>query len=153
MRKTVSLMTIYYLLLPFAAALPGIAFTPGPWYVALQKPMGTPPGIVFPVAWTLLYLLMGIAVARVARTSHPLRQAALRLFYLQLLLNAAWTVFFFGLQQPVFALVDLLMLDAAVLLTLLVFRRIDRVAGALLLPYLLWIAFATYLNAGIVWLN
>lgn len=153
MRPSSALATSGYLLLPFAAALPGVLFTPGAWYAGLQKPPGTPPDAVFPVVWTLLYLMMGIAAARVARSAHPLRQAALRLFWLQLLLNAAWTVLFFGLRLPLPALLELLLLDAAVLLTLVVFRRIHRLAGALLLPYLLWILYATYLNAGIVLLN
>lgn len=153
MRSLLSPTTLGYVALPFVAAIPGALFRPGAWYAALAKPAGTPPGAVFPVVWMSLYLLMGIAAALVANTSHSLRQTALRLFFLQLALNAAWSVLFFGLHLPTVALVELLVLDGAVLLTLLVFRRLQPLAGALLLPYLAWIAFATYLNAGIVVLN
>lgn len=153
MRNTSLPSTLYYLAIPFAAAATGIIFRPGSWYAALEKPLGTPPDIVFPIVWMTLYLLMGIAAVLVAQHPHPLRQLALRLFHLQLLCNALWSFLFFGLQRPLLGLLDIAALLATVALTLLAFRRVRALAGLLLWPYLAWLLYAAYLNAGILVLN
>lgn len=140
----------------FTAALPGVLVAPelDGWFAELQRPTFAPPNGVFGPVWTVLYLLMGTAAglvwARVKLT--PVRNALL-LYGAQLLLNALWTVVFFGLHSPHGALVVILLLLLFIVLTIRAFLPINRTAGRLLLPYLLWVAFATVLNAGYVYLN
>jgi tryptophan-rich sensory protein len=124
------------------------------WYPTLDKPTGTPPSWVFGPVWTTLYVLIGIAGARAFEASWGRgRRLAMGAFGLQLGLNLAWSLMFFGLQQPGWALAEILVLVAAIGLTMREFDRIDRRAAALLVPYLAWVAYATYLNAGLWWLN
>ena len=139
--------------------LPGVVgsqFGPGAWYAALEKPALTPPGWVFPIAWTSLYLAMGIALFlfldRTARTDAARRWGS-GLFAAQLVLNGAWSWLFFGLERPGLALVDIVALWSLILATLVVFARRRPAAAALLAPYLAWVSFATYLNLEIWRLN
>ena len=149
------------LLLSFAAcfAVSGLggAITAGPvkaWYPGLARPPLTPPDIAFPIVWTLLFVLMAVAAWLVwRRAGWRLGRGALTLFGVQLLLNLAWSALFFGLQRPGLALIEIGLLWLAIAATALTFRRHDGRAAALLLPYLLWVSFAVYLNAGIWWLN
>lgn len=125
------------------------------WYPTLVKPWFTPPDWVFGPAWTLLYALMGIAAALVwrrGRDRRPVRRA-LGGFGLQLVLNAGWTIVFFGLQSIVGGLVVIALLWGAIAATMTAFFRLDRWAGGLLVPYLLWVTYAAALNGGILWLN
>ena len=124
-----------------------------PVYDSLLQPPLSPPGPVFPVVWTVLYLLMGVALYRVRLAESPEKPRALALFYGQLALNAAWTPIFFRLQQFGFALLWLLVLLALTVRCALSFGRIDKNAGLLLAPYLLWLTFAAYLNWGVYLLN
>lgn len=124
------------------------------WYPTLDKPWFTPPSWVFGPVWTTLYLLMGVALYLVwARASGRRRRMALGLFAVQLALNAGWSLAFFGQRDVSFGLVVILALLAAVAATVVAFARVDRRTGALLVPYLLWVAFATALNYGIWRLN
>ena len=125
------------------------------WYQELEKPAFQPPGWVFGPTWTLLYTLMGVAAWRVWRrgASTPGVRRGLVLFALQLLLNAVWSPVFFGAHRVDLALVILVALTLLVLATSLVFRRVDRPAFLLMLPYLGWVVFATVLNASILHLN
>lgn len=120
----------------------------------VQKPPLTPPSAVFPVVWTILFALMGVGAARVA-LSPPFRQRqrALALFLLQLGANFLWSVLFFNTGRYGLALLWLAVLWLLILAMLLAFRRVDRPAGWLQLPYLLWVAFAAYLNLGVWVLN
>ena len=122
-------------------------------YDGLLQPPLSPPGPVFPVVWTVLYLMMGLALYRVRRTDHPEQQTGIRLFAAQLAVNAAWTPLFFRLQWFGFALLWLLMLLWLAARTPLTFGRIDKTAGLLLAPCLLWLTFAAYLNWGVSLLN
>ncbi|MCR4440064.1 MAG: tryptophan-rich sensory protein [bacterium] len=122
------------------------------WYPTLNKPPFTPPGWLFGPVWTVLYILMGVAVALVWQRSSGVN-AALTVFSVQLVLNVLWSLFFFGLRLPALALVDIALLWGAIVATLVLFWRTQPAAGALLVPYLLWVSFATMLNASIVWLN
>jgi benzodiazapine receptor len=120
----------------------------------LDKPAGTPPPAVFGPAWTILYLLMGIAAWLVWRESVTRKTAiALGLFVAQLALNFAWSLIFFGQQRVGLALIEIAVLWVAILATIVAFWRVRPAAGALLLPYLGWVSFAAYLNAGIWRLN
>lgn len=124
----------------------------GTWYPTLNKPSFTPPGWLFGPVWTVLYILMGVAVALVWHKSIGI-DAALAVFVVQLVLNVLWSLFFFGLRLPALALVDIVLLWGAIVATLVLFWRMQPAAGLLLVPYLLWVSFATVLNAAIVWLN
>ncbi len=127
----------------------------GNWYPALVKPGFTPPNLAFPIAWTALFALMAYAFWRILETrpESPARTQAIRLFLAQLVLNATWSWAFFGFQNPKAGLAVILVLEVAILFTLRGFWRIDRPAGWCLVPYAAWVAFATLLNASIVWLN
>jgi translocator protein len=138
---------IFWLGLCFAAAWVGSLFTPGEWYERLIKPALTPPGWVFGPVWTLLYATMGVAAWLVwQRRGFAGAARALGLFLLQLGLNALWSYLFFGLKNPGLAFLNIVALWLVILATLMAFHRHYRPAGLLLLPYLLWVSFAVYLN-------
>jgi translocator protein len=126
----------------------------GTWYRALAKPPFNPPDWIFAPVWTALYFMMAIAGWRVWRRD-GLRKArlALTLFGLQLALNLAWSIVFFGLRSIGAALADIVVLLFAILATTVVFWQRDRVAGMLFIPYAAWVAFATVLNAALWQLN
>ncbi|WP_158057992.1 TspO/MBR family protein [Halorussus halophilus] len=117
------------------------------WYPTLVKPAFNPPNWVFGPVWTTLYLLMGIALYLVWRSdAGRIRQLALAVFAVQLALNASWTLVFFGANLLFGGLVVIVVLLATIVATIVAFARIDRRAAALLVPYLLWVSFATVLN-------
>ncbi len=124
-----------------------------PAYAQLAKPSFTPPPIVFPIVWNILYVLMGIGAARVWNTSAPERPQALFLFGAQLIVNFFWSVLFFGMQLHFLAFLWLLLLLVIVGGMLWFFYRADRLAGLLQIPYLLWCVFAAVLNLCIWLLN
>lgn len=125
------------------------------WYPSLAKPPGVPPNSVFGPVWTALYAMMGTSFALVWHRvpSGPSKRAALRTFLAQFLLNFAWTPLFFGAHLTGVALVVIVALWIMILLTILKFRSLDRLAALLLVPYLIWVSYATYLNAGYLVLN
>ena len=118
----------------------------------VEKPPLSPPAWLFPVAWTILYILMGVAAYLVWIEPHKTIYA-FSAYALQLFFNFFWSLIFFNLENDLFAFVWLLFLWLFILLTLLLFRKSSRTAGLLLLPYLLWVTFAGYLNLGIYLLN
>ena len=122
-------------------------------FQGLAKPPLTPPPIVFPIVWGVLYLLIGIAAYLVWNSGDLDRGASLRLYLLQLLVNALWPLLFFRLQWRLAAFFWILLLIALVSLTLTGFTYIRKAAGRLLVPYLLWILFAAYLNLGFYLMN
>jgi translocator protein len=138
-------------LLGNAATMPNIA----PWYDGLAKPPFNPPNWVFGPAWTTLYLLMGTAFYRVLRLDPetPGRGRAIALFAVQLVFNTSWSFAFFAAQSPALGLAVILPMEALIFATIWAFWRIDRVAAYCLVPYALWVAFATYLNLGVLSLN
>ncbi|HEV8435178.1 MAG TPA: TspO/MBR family protein [Thermoanaerobaculia bacterium] len=140
-----------------AAALLGARFTPAPgttagsWYRRQEKSPLNPPDRVFEPVWTTLYTLMTIAAYRVWRKPEARsRESALRLWFTQLGLNAAWSPLFFGAKRPVIAFADLLALVAAQVAFVRKAQRVDRPAAWLFLPYIAWVVFAGYLNAEII---
>lgn len=142
------------LLLGFASGRSVATGDDSAWYVALAKPALTPPGWLFPLAWTLLYVLIGFALAMVlhARGARG-RWLGVGLFALQLALNLTWTPVFFGMHQVGTALVVILAMLAAAVATTVVFGGIRRTAAWLMVPYLVWIAFAGVLTWRIGQLN
>jgi len=125
------------------------------WYAGIVKPALNPPSWVFGPAWTTLYALMGIAAFLIWKSGWEKKEIkkALGVFGIQLFLNAFWSIIFFGLQNPFWAFVEIIVLWLAILWTVLAFYKISRPAAYLLLPYILWVSFAAYLNYSIWMLN
>ncbi len=133
-----------FTIVTFCAPLLGMFSMPGAWYAALNKPEWNPPPWIFGPVWTLLYLVMALAAWLVWKRDGW--QRALKLYFIQLALNAAWTPIFFGAHELGWALVEITLLWSAILLTMFSFFRISRAAGWMLVPYLTWVTFATFLN-------
>lgn len=125
------------------------------WYAGLVQPALNPPAWVFGPVWTVLYILMGIAAFWIWRNGWNRKnvRVALGVFGVQLLLNVAWSMIFFGLQRPGWALVSIVILWLAIVWTMVLFYKISRPAAYLLAPYLLWVTFASYLDYSIWMLN
>jgi tryptophan-rich sensory protein len=136
----------------------GSAFTAAAipeWFVTLSKPSFSPPNWIFAPVWTLLYIMMGLAAALVWKKGleYPQVRGALVVFLIQLILNMAWSVLFFGLRSPLYGLIDILFLWVMILVTIARFSKVSTPAALLLTPYLLWVTFASGLNLGIFLLN
>lgn len=143
-----------WLVLSFTAAGIGSRFLPGAWYASLVKPAWTPPSAVFAPVWTMLYAAMGVAAWLVwRRAGFGGAGVALALFGFQLVLNALWSYLFFGLHRVGFALLDIVVLWLAILVVAVLFWRVDRRAGALMVPYLAWVGYASALNLALWRLN
>jgi len=143
-----------WLLVSFSAAWIGSRFMPGAWYASLAKPSWNPPNAIFAPVWSVLYVLMGVAAWLVwRRAGFSGAGVSLALFVVQLVLNALWSYLFFGTHRPDLAFLEILILWAALLLTLLLFWRQVRLAGVLLLPYLAWVTFASFLNFALWQMN
>ena len=124
------------------------------WYQTLEKPSFNPPDWVFAPVWTALYILMGLAAWRIWRFKSIANTVkALSIFGVQLGLNLSWSILFFGLQRVDLALIEIFILLATIVLNAILFWRIDRLAGLIFVPYVLWVTFATILNASIWLLN
>jgi benzodiazapine receptor len=142
------------LLLGFLSGRSVAAGNENAWYVALAKPSFTPPGWVFPVAWTILYVLIGFALAiALSARGAALRTAGVVLFAVQFALNLAWTPLFFGAHKVGAALFVIMLILALSIATAWVFSRFRPAAAALMLPYIAWLAFAGVLNWQIVRMN
>ena len=122
-------------------------------YDNVTKPPFSPPGIIFPIAWSVLYILIGFSAGIIAQSNDLDKGYAIKLYIIQLFINLLWPIFFFTLQAPRFALFWLILLIVIAMFTFKVFSNISKAAGALFLPYIVWLLFAFYLNFGIVLLN
>jgi len=131
----------------FLPALTGYVAKPDGWYKTLEKPPLNPPPKVFPIVWTMLYTMMGIAHYTFTSTQTSKdKTAGHRWYATQLILNAAWSPLFFGKRAPRAAFVDIVLLIIAIGGTIREFNRVSKTSGRLLLPYFLWCCFASYLN-------
>ena len=140
-----------FLLLAVIAAFFGASFETGEWYhVVMKKPAWTPPAWLFGPVWAVLYAMMAVAAWKVWMTGHYNRLGALSWWGLQLLLNAAWSWLFFGLHRPGWAWLEMTLLIGVVVLCIRAFRLLSRPAAALMVPYLLWLIFAWFLNL-VIW--
>ncbi|HMA14787.1 MAG: TspO/MBR family protein [Bacteroidota bacterium] len=150
-------MLLVFVIISLAAGRLGAAITEPAlveWYDTLQKPSWTPPNIVFPVAWSLIFVTIGIAAWLVWRSAERGEaRLPLTLFFAQLVINVLWSFSFFGQRSPFLGLVCLGALAVAVALNTLAFYRISRAAGWLFLPYLLWLGYAGALNFAIWRMN
>ena len=121
-------------------------------YNSLQKPVLSPPSILFPIMWTILYILMGISYGILK--SNNLTDSKINLiYYLQLFVNAMWSIIFFTLKFRLFAFIWIIILDILVIIMIIKFYNKNKLSGLLQIPYLIWILFATYLNLSIYLLN
>lgn len=134
----------FWVLISLSAGFIGSRFPPGEWYDSLAKPSFNPPGWVFGPVWTLLYILMGIAVWLAWKEQGF--STAVYLFMAQLALNALWSYLFFGANRPGLAFMEIILLWVLILLTMILFWRVRTAAGVLFIPYLLWVSFASVLN-------
>lgn len=126
------------------------------WYPTIEKPIFNPPNWVFAPVWTMLFILMGIAAGLVwnkLEFNKELVKKGLLFFTIQLLLNALWSYLFFGLNNVLLALIEIILLWLVIYETYHIFRQIDKKASYLLIPYLAWVGFATILTGSIFWLN
>lgn len=158
MKKGLAIKVIISLAVTFSAPLIASLVTDpaaSNWYANLNKPFFNPPGWVFGPVWTVLYILMAVAAALVWHNglSRPKVKMALALYIVQLVLNALWTPFFFGLQMPLLAFIDILLLWAAIILTILAFSKVSGYPALLMAPYLIWTTFAAVLNFTLWYLN
>lgn len=126
------------------------------WYPLIKKPIFNPPNWVFAPVWTMLFIMMGIAAGMVwnkLESNKELVKKGLLFFTIQLLLNALWSYLFFGLNNILLALIEIILLWLIIYETYYIFKQIDKRAGYLLIPYLAWVGFATILTGSIYWLN
>ena len=149
--KNLTVYIVFVVAVVAVGALIGVNNVPGEWYQSLQKPFFNPPNWIFGPVWTTLYVLIGIAGARTwIRKRMGTR---MRLWFTQMVLNFLWSPIFFGMQSPTGALVIIIpMLICIIAFVTLTYSR-DRVSMWLFVPYAVWVAFATLLNASIDWLN
>lgn len=126
------------------------------WYPTLEKPSFNPPNWIFAPVWTILYIMMGVAGGmvwnRMEQDTERVKKA-FTFFIIQLALNAIWSLLFFYLHNPFLALIEIVLLWLLIFETYTQFKKIDKVAGMLLIPYLAWVSFAMVLNGSIWWLN
>lgn len=125
------------------------------WYQTLNKPLFSPPNWIFAPVWTTLYILMGVSLYLIWKKGfkNKKNKIAIQFFLIQLGLNLMWSFLFFGFQNPLLAFFEIIILWGAILLTIVKFYKISKVSAYLLLPYILWVSFASFLNLFIVILN
>lgn len=123
------------------------------WYPYLAKPVLTPPNMAFPIAWGIIYLCMGISAGRVLTAPVDNRRSVMTLWFVQLGFNFLWSILFFVCRSPLLGMIDIVVLDALVILYIAWSARVRKGAAWLFVPYLCWILYATYLNAWILAMN
>ena len=141
------------ILLPvLIGALVGLITSGSMDYNMLQKPPIAPPGAVFPIVWTILYVLMGISYG-ILKTNNQTDEEIDWIYYIQLAINALWSIIFFTFKWRLFAFIWIILLVVAVIAMIRKFYNKNKIAGLLQIPYILWVAFAAYLNFGFYILN
>lgn len=154
MKKINIKQLLFYVIITIAiGSAPALFINIGDVYKSLEKPPLSPPGIVFPIVWTILFILMGISIYRIVRTDNFGVDSLKKLYFVQLIVNAFWTPIFFGLELFGFAFIWLILLLILVVIMTVKFHYIDKVSAYLLIPYIIWLIFAGYLNFSIYLLN
>ncbi|ADK31797.1 TspO/MBR family protein [Brachyspira pilosicoli] len=131
------------------------------WYNSLNRSPLNPPNIIFPIAWSILYLLMGISIAIIINKYIDEQDLEIKkniknyifLFIIQFILNLFWTYIFFGLKSPLFGFIEIIILDILIIITIMKFRTISKAASYILIPYILWCLFASYLTLHVLIFN
>lgn len=145
---------IISLLIPLGVGtISGLISMPFMDYGKLIQPPLAPPGWLFPIVWTILYILMGVSFYLILETNNYDKDSSYIVYFLQLLVNGLWSIFFFVFKWRLFSCIWLLLLIVLVIIMIIRFYKVNKVAGLLQLPYLLWCIFALYLNIGIYLLN
>ncbi|MDD3796525.1 MAG: tryptophan-rich sensory protein [Lachnospiraceae bacterium] len=155
MKPKVSNNLIIAMLLPLAVGILSSLFSDSAVqaYDMMEKPAASPPAYLFPIVWTVLYLLMGISSYLIYRSDSPYRNTALTVYAIQLLFNFFWSIIFFTFSAYLFAFVWLVIMILLIILMIFFFYKIDPAAAFLQIPYLLWCLFAAYLNLSVYLLN
>lgn len=147
----------FSILIPLLAGFLGSVFTTPAvkdWYPVINKPTWNPPSWLFGPVWTVLFIMMGVALYLVwSKKMDSKIRVALKIFSAQLILNVLWSVFFFGMGNFWLAFGEILILWGLILVTMIIFLKVSKTSGFLLVPYLLWVTFAAYLNFTIAGLN
>lgn len=122
-------------------------------YNYINKPLFSPPSIIFPIVWTILYIIMGISIYMIMESKKEGKKNARLIYYIQLISNALWTPIFFGLREYFLAFLWILMIIVFVIIMILSFYKINKISAYLQIPYLLWLIFASYINFYVFVLN
>ena len=144
-------LLFYIIITVVIGSIPSLFIKISEIYKTLNKPPLSPPGFLFPIVWTILFILMGISIYRVVMTDN--KNDAKLIYFIQLIVNALWTPIFFGLNEYFLAFLWILMLILLVLTMLILFSKIDKISVYLNIPYLIWLLFASYLTFGVFILN
>jgi len=147
---------ILAILLCESAGIAGSVFTTPAiptWYASLNKPSFAPPGSVIGVVWIILYFLMAISLYLVQVSKNKQKGIATKVFGVQLFLNMLWSLLFFGLRSPLYGMIGIIILWLAILVTIVKFYKVSKTAAYLMIPYILWVSFASFLNYLILVLN
>lgn len=158
MKRKAYLLLIASIAISLLAGVIGSLFTvtgPGSWYASINKPSFNPPNWLFGPVWTMLFILMGVALFLVWRRGWRKAEVknGLKIFFIQLSFNVVWSYFFFGLANPRLAFLEIIALWLAIIANIFAFFRVDKRAAWLLLPYLAWVSFAAFLNFSIWRIN
>ncbi|KPF47393.1 TspO/MBR family protein [Rhizobium sp. AAP43] len=149
--RTIITYAVFIVIVVTAGILSGLSNGPGDWYQALEKPFFNPPAWLFGPVWTILYVLIGIAGARIWQRAP--KSAAMQLWFAQMAFNLLWSPAFFGLQNPELGLVVITGMLATIIAFMITAKPVDRVSPLLFAPYLAWVGFASLLNLSIAFLN
>lgn len=148
---------IISILIPLIIGFAGSFFTASSvdsWYATINKPSFNPPGWIFAPVWTTLYILIGLSFYLVWRNNFgEARKKVISIYFMQLIFNLLWSVLFFGLKSPLLGFIDIILLLIFIIANTIIFYKISKTAGYLLIPYLLWVSFASILNFSIFLLN
>lgn len=148
------LKNLFYLFFPlFIGIIISIITSNSINYTVLNKPVLSPPSILFPIVWTILYLLMGISYFLFKNSSTKNNSIISYVYYIQLFINASWSIIFFSFKSYLLAFIWIILLDIFVILLIKLFNKGNKISAYLNIPYLIWILFATYLSFGIYMLN
>lgn len=123
------------------------------WYPQLNKPFLTPPNIIFPIAWSIIYLLIGISIGLILNSNSKEKKALTTVFAIQLFFNFTWSILFFYMQNPLLGFINIIVLDILVIYYIAKSKPVYKISAYLFVPYLLWILFATYLNGYVLLYN
>ncbi len=129
----------------FIGGIVGLIISGSIDYNSLQKPFLAPPSILFPIVWTILYILMGVSYG-ILESKSLIEPKTKFIYYLQLFVNATWSIIFFTLKWRLFAFIWIILLDLLVIIMIIEFYKKNKIAGLIQIPYLLWVLFASYLN-------
>lgn len=150
--KNIKIYTKTILIPVIIGGIVGLLISSAIDYNTLEKPFLAPPSMLFPIVWTILYILMGVSYG-ILKSNNLTNQEISLVYYTQLVFNSLWSIFFFLLKWRLFSIIWIIILDILVILMIVEFYKKNKVAGLLQIPYLLWVLFATYLNIAIYILN